>query len=198
MLRHHFDIKKSLFIGLLIIILSYTFWLVQETTGSNTAKKKQDNKPDFFAKNVYATEYDQTGKLIHVLKTPYLLHYAYQDTSDLTTPDFTIYSSKDDKQPWHITSNTGKTIHGTDIVDLNGNVIIHQPAGPQNNDVLIRTEALTVYPKKDFAQTNQLVTIEEPGVNVTAIGMKVYFKEKRVELLQSARGTYDQSKAKSK
>ena len=196
MLRHHFDIKKSLFIGVLIIILSYTLWLVQETTGSSTSKNKEDNRPDFFAKNVYATEYDKFGKLSHILQTPYLLHYTYQDTSDLTTPAFTIYSDKDAKQPWHITSKTGKAIHGTTIVDLKGNVIIHQPAGPSNNDVVIHTEALTVYPKQNFAQSNLLVTIDEPGINVSAIGMKVYFKEKRVELLQSARGVYDQSKSK--
>jgi len=197
-LKHHFDIKKSIFIGILVVILSYTFWLVQETSDTNTNAKKSDNRPDFFAKNVYATEYDQAGKLIHKLQTPYLIHYALDDMSDLISPAITIYSDKDAKQPWFITSKTGKAIHGTDIIDLIGNVVIHQPAGPANDDVIIHTEALTVYPKQNYAKTNKLVTIDEPGINVSAIGMKVYFKEKRVELLQSAKGVYDQSQSSKK
>ncbi|MAZ39316.1 MAG: LPS export ABC transporter periplasmic protein LptC [Legionellales bacterium] len=195
MLRQFFGLRKVFGIAALILLVAYTSWLVKETgISKRTTIDVNKNHPNFFAKNVHSKEFDSNGKLIHILNSPYLLHYPKKDSAVLTKPQFIIYSTKNDKAPWFVTANQGKTINGTDIIHLTGNVIIHEPQSKSNNNLTIKTEALTIYPKRNFAETNKSVSINEPGITVHSIGMKVYFKQKRVILLNQARGVYDEQK----
>jgi len=198
MLKDHFAPKKVLGICGLIILFAYSGWLAKETTTPSTKQPVQQNHPDFFTKNLHAVEFSEQGKILHILKTPFLLHYPLKNSANLTTPHFIIYSDDtngNDKAPWHITSDKGHTKNGTDIITLIGHVVIHQPKSKNNNDITIKTSKMTVYSKENYAITHQPVTIEEPGIVVNAVGMKVYFKEKRVILLSQARGVYDEKEA---
>jgi LPS export ABC transporter protein LptC len=131
--------------------------------------------------------------------TPYLLHFPKNNTSIITTPHIVIYSPKEPlKKPWHITANEGRTTEGTNHITLEKNVLIHQPTGPQNSELSIKTEQLFIESKSNIAESPKLVTFTEPGITVTSLGMRAFLKEKRVLLLAQAKGVYDASQVENK
>jgi lipopolysaccharide export system protein LptC len=194
-MRYLLNIKKIFFIAFLIILLAFTLWLNQDSASNNStiSLNQTDETSDFFIKEAYAIEFDTNGDPIHILKTPYLEHYPKNNTSIFTKPEFTIYSEHRDQPPWFIFADEGRTEAGLDIVYLIHHVLIEQPNATGHITNTLKTEKLTVYTKKNIAETAEPVTIEQPGLEVHSIGMKVYFKEKRVELLNQARGVYDAS-----
>jgi lipopolysaccharide export system protein LptC len=196
-MRHLFNIKKMFFIAFLIILFALTLWLNQNSNPSDLtlSSNKASELSDFFIKDAYAIEFDLNGNPIHILKTPYLVHYPKNNTATFTKPEFIIYSEHHDKQPWFIYADEGQTEAGLDIVHLIHHVLIEQPNPTGRITNTLKTEKLTVYTKENIAETAEPVTIEQPGLEVHSIGMKVYFKDKRVELLNQARGVYDASQA---
>ncbi|NNM59899.1 MAG: LPS export ABC transporter periplasmic protein LptC [Legionellales bacterium] len=181
----------------LCILVSYTGWLWRETTKSSIVLTADNQYPDFFAINVTATETSIKGVLKDKFITPKAVHYATNDTTFYDNPHIISYPD-DGKSPWDITALHGKSINGTDKLILSDNVKIYEPAGPQNNDTWITTSWLVVYPKQNYAETDKPVTFIEPDLTVNSIGMRVYFKEKRIELLKQARGVYDETKTPKK
>lgn len=196
MLEHFFDVKRVFYIAFLLLVLVYTGWLFKQTSSGISTAHTQNNHPDFFVKNIYAVEFNPNGEIYHTLKTPYLLHYPFQDTSYLTTPELLLYSQDRSKQPWNISARKGIARQGTKVINLIDNVIIHEPAGVNNSNLTIRTSELTIYPATNLAQTDKPVTFIEPGIEVHSIGMNAYLKEKRVQLLNQAKGVYDANETK--
>ncbi len=178
---------------LLIAILSFWGWY------SFPQKSKATTKTyavDAFAMNVEATQFNELGQLRGEIKSPKVLHFTEGDSAFFTTPFVTLYS-QGGKAPWLISAKTGKTLNGTQQIDLIDNVVIHQPTSAQNTDTVIKTSLLHIYPKKQFADTDQAVTLVQPGVTVNAVGMNAYLDQKHVVLLSNTRGSYDPHQAKS-
>ncbi len=184
-------------IGALFLLVVYTGWLLKQTQQTTFVSSKNDSLPDFIAHDVVAIETDNTGKLHNKFISSEIVHYAKDDTAFYDKPHIISYSATE-KQPWDITANHGQSIHGTKKLILWDDVNIHEPEGAMNNDTRITTSRLIVYPSQNYAETDEPVTFIEPGLVVHSVGMKIYFKEKRVELLNQARGEYDASKAKNK
>ncbi len=197
MTRPHPSIGNILSIIGLCILVSYTTWLWRETTKSTIVPTADNQSPDYFAANITATETSPMGTLKDKFITPKAVHYATNDTTLYDRPHIISYSD-DGKSPWDITALHGKSINGTEKLILSDDVKIHEPPGLKNNDTWITTSWLVVYPKQNYAETDKPVTFIEPDLTVNSIGMRVYFKEKRIELLNQARGVYDESKTPKK
>ena len=50
---------------------------------------------------------------------------------------------------------------------------------------------MTVFPQKQYAQTEQAVRIDGAGGTTTGKGMKAYLKDGRMDLLSNVRGQYE-------
>ena len=61
----------------------------------------------------------------------------------------------------------------------------------QNRDTIITSSRMTVFPQKQYAQTEQDVRIDGAGGVSTGKGMKAYLKESRIHLLSNVRGQYE-------
>ena len=181
----------------LCLLVSYTGWLWRETTRSTLVSTEDNKHPDFFAINITATETGPTGLIKDQFISPKAVHYTVNDTAFYDDPHIISYST-DGKSPWDITALHGQSINGTQKLILSDNVKIHEPPGPKNNDTWITTSWLAVYPKQNYAETDQPITFIEPDLTVNSIGMRLYFKEKRIELLNQSRGVYDATKTPQK
>ncbi|MBY0545128.1 MAG: LPS export ABC transporter periplasmic protein LptC [Gammaproteobacteria bacterium] len=179
-----------LLIGLGILV-GYTAWLWKETEKSNLVPTVDNRHPDFYALNVTATETSTTGMLKDKFMSPKVVHYALNNTAFYDSPHIISYP-EDGKSPWDITANYGRSINGTEKIILWDNVNIHEPTGIKNNDTLITTSWLIVYPKQSYAESNKPVTLVEPDLTANSVGVRVFFKEKRIELLNQASGVYTQ------
>lgn len=189
--------KKYLFTALLILGVSYTGWLLFQSTHLSFNNIKDDKtRPDSFMKQVTAIQTDINGKISRRLVSPELHHIPNKDMTLLEQPVYVIYS-QDGKKPWTIKALHGTSFNGGKSILLKDKVNIHEPQGTKNDDMRILTSKLTYYPSTDYATTDKHVTIKKPDLLVTAIGMQAYLKIKQIKLLSHTRGVYVPEKATS-
>ncbi|TAK77517.1 MAG: LPS export ABC transporter periplasmic protein LptC [Gammaproteobacteria bacterium] len=146
------------------------------------------NLPDAYMEDVVAVIMDKEGKPKMKIVTPKMVHYGENDTTQLTSPELTLY--RQSPQPWHITSRYAKAMEGTDIVDFWDNVMILHTADKNNPATVVKTTALTVYPNKQTAETKEFITLEQPHLLVKAVGMQADMNTGDIKLLSQTRGEY--------
>lgn len=186
--------KKYYFLNALLLLIAIVSFFGWYHFATNLSTAKKETSIDAFATGIYGVQFDELGQKQGEINSPKLLHFSSDDSSLLTTPLITLYS-KDNKAPWIISSQTGKTFNDTQKIDLIDNVVIHQPSGAQNPDTVISTSLLHIFPNEKLANTDKAVTLVQSGIKITSVGMNAYLDKKQVTLLSQARGFYDPNKA---
>lgn len=159
---------------------------------SNTPVAKDNpNTPDFYMKNVTYLRTNDNGLKDILVFSPYVTHYQVQDSAVIRTPIIKLYKND---QEWTATSQEAKSYNGTMRFDLLKNVVVKQSASKDKAATTLFTESLTAFPKKDLVTTQEKVTIEQPGLNITGVGMKGDLKSGNLELLSQTKGHYDPKK----
>lgn len=148
----------------------------------------QPQRMNAFAENVTATRFDQNGNLIDQLRAEKLKHYT-DDSSDFIKPHLVIYSET--AKPWEVDADHGHANNGIKEIELQDSVRLHQSADKNRHEVTITTSAAKIYPEKDYAETDQSVLLQQPGVTLQSVGVRAYLKQGRVELLSKAQGQYE-------
>ena len=182
--------RKTFWLSVLLIVLassSIIFMLTRDNVSVNT--KEQSGGINAFMTNAVYTQFNKLGQLQTRMQTPNMEHYAKHDTSFFVKPTILIYTS--DRIPWYVKSDYGKSQNGTIKVYLWGSVVLHQPQMIDHPETTIYTKALTVYPKRSFAETNEDVTIHRPGSVVKGKGVTANFKTGIIKLLTESRGIYE-------
>lgn len=184
----------------LLVLISFplltclgTLYMIYSKHGkiSNPSNKEQ---ADAFMVNAHYQEFDKNGALHSTLTTPYITHFAYKNTTVFDKPRMMIYTDR--RIPWHIAADQGKSHEGTHWVFLWGNVVLHQPSKFNHPDTLMKTESLTVYPNKSYAETDQKVTIKQPGSLIKGKGLKINMETGTATILAQSAGTYQGKKEK--
>ncbi|WP_122609400.1 LPS export ABC transporter periplasmic protein LptC, partial [Pseudomonas viridiflava] len=97
-------------------------------------------------------QYDMTAdKVEHVMAT---------DASLLTTPNLHMY--RGGEFPWHVTGKRGEVSSAGDQVELIDDVRVERTDEKQRTTI-ITSSRMTVYPQKEYAQTDQDVRIDGGG-----------------------------------
>lgn len=181
---------KNTLMGLSLIIISlFGVWtILLSYNASQTASPKNNDLPDAFMEEVTAVTMDKQGKPRMKVETPKLVHYPTKDTTQLFSPQLTLY--RNSPKPWFITAKFATATDGVEDIYFFDNVIIHHAADENNPATLIKTSALTVYPNKKLAETNDFITMTQPSLIVKAVGMKADMNTGNIKLLSQARGEY--------
>lgn len=193
MLNTQISIKKTIAISCLALLTCYTGWLLYETNRTTFVPPTDATHPDFIIKNVVYVDTNDLGHIKTRFMSPQVIHYPKQDTYYFLSPHVIAYS-EDGKAPWDITALYGQSTDHNETLVLWKNVRLHELASAKNADTLITTSKLFIYPKLNYAHTDAPVTLIQPDLTVNSIGMNVYFKEKRVQLLKQAHEVYDETK----
>jgi LPS export ABC transporter protein LptC len=94
----------------------------------------------------------------------------------------TLYSDQKDSKPWDISADHGRLLPKVqlreEIIELWDHVVAIQETGI-GDFINIQTISLTVYPEKDYAETDQIVEIINNSGHTVAGGMQVYFEQGR-------------------
>ena len=146
-------------------------------------------QPDFFMENPRILQRNEEGRPRYRLESEQARHLASNDSTELSAPRLLFYR-EDEAQPWETISRKAYTYDNADRVELVGDVQIEQrlPGQPRRK---LSTEALTVFPPRDYAETDQDVKIEAARGVTTATGMQLYFNDGRVTLLSNVRGQHE-------
>lgn len=182
-------LKNSMLSFGLLLAIGFSSWLILMSNNFRHSHAQQDQHlPDAFMEGVVAVIMNKQGTPSMKIMTPKMTHFASDDTTQIEKPTIIVY--RDSPNPWIINSDFAKTTQGTSQINFWNNVVIHHDADKDNPTTTMQTTALSVFPDKQTAETNQAVTIKQPDTTVHAIGMLANMNDGTIKLLSQAQGEY--------
>ncbi|MHA7841020.1 MAG: LPS export ABC transporter periplasmic protein LptC [Gammaproteobacteria bacterium] len=143
---------------------------------------------DSFADSVHTKDFDEKGLLVKQLITKNFVHYPMKNTFFFQSPQILLH--KNNQLIWRITADEGRSEYNNKEVQFTHHVHLEQPTHNNKSATHIHTEALTYYPKKHRAETNESLQLTQPGISLKSQGMTMDFITQRINLLAHAQGTY--------
>lgn len=183
---------------LLSLILVIVLWqsppqlLIDSLVDKKPAQKRY---PEAYLVNTTTTQFNEQGKLSHILKSARIDYFAETKGKNdgyslMDSPDMQFYSDTDITQPtWHISASQGHSdLQGNEIL-LTNNVVLTQ----KNIDgeiVQIFAENLFVNTNEQYAITRKPVMIKSPSSTTTADGLEIWLNTEVVKLLANVKTLY--------
>ena len=187
--------KQSIYLILTMIGLCFGAWQFTQADSKNMGTVSDPSKPNMVLYDVTAMHMDKDGRLDSRIHSPKVLHFKSTDQAELSKPHLVVYEKG--VKPWHILALHGRITKAADKIELWDNVWVKQKHGAHNHRLSLKTDKLTVLPKKEYAETHSLVTMEQPGSTVTSEGMRFFLKQGKVEFLSKAEAHFTSDRIKS-
>lgn len=182
-------VKGGLVLLAIILALAVGYWNIRPTTFVPPLVVEDPLQPDFFMVNGRVTQLGENGTPTYHLVSERATHLASDDSTRLVQPNLRYYR-EGEPEPWIMTSVHGRITEAGDRVLLQENVVLRQQV-PGMSERRLTTSALTVFPPKDYAETDQDVRIEDARHVTTATGMQAHFNDGRLILLSNVRGQHE-------
>ncbi|MBD8602321.1 LPS export ABC transporter periplasmic protein LptC [Pseudomonas sp. CFBP 8771] len=147
-----------------------------------------ESQIDYYAINAKARQYLPDGGVQYDMTADKVEHVKTSQVTLLTKPDMQLYRGT--VYPWHVTSDRGEVNPDGSEVELIDSVRIAR-TDQKSRATLITSSRMTVFPQKQYAQTDQDVRIDGAGGVSTAKGMKAYLNDSKINLLSNVRGQYE-------
>ena len=171
-----FSVSRYIALIAAAVLLAYLFFSPGKSTDTdNTNETAADAEPDMHAKNVSFHQLNPDGSLHYRLRAIEIEQYTEAAHTDMIEPRLHLLSAT--QPPWDIDSKLGsiQTEEGADglreeVVDLQKDVHMIQEH-PENGTLTLRSEAFTLYPDRQYAHTDQNVTIDTRVGRTIAAGM---------------------------
>lgn len=184
------SIKNISISSVVIAGIALSAWSLYSTkhVKNSTPGFAQATTPDAFMEGVTATIMNKDGTPSMKVMTPKMIHYAQDDTTELTSPKVMLY--RREPQPWSVQAKFAKATQGIEKIVFWDNVIINNPGDQINPNTTIATTSLSVFPELQTAWTEELITMTQPNLRVQGKGMEASIKEGTIKLLSQAKGFY--------
>ncbi|WP_415888929.1 LPS export ABC transporter periplasmic protein LptC [Neptuniibacter sp. SY11_33] len=180
--------KLRIIIAAAILIPILLYWGFSGSPQEHgTPKAPLSEKMDYFVDQAAVKEWDINGKLKQELTTPRLEHSPKEKQNFLIEPKSNLYRS--DNSAVNISSETGTVQDDNNRIDLAGNVIVIDNSDARSSKKLT-TQALTIYPKKDIAETDLPVNLETERTLMQGTGMDINFNTRVLNLHSRVQGTH--------
>ena len=183
---------RNLLIGIVLALLAgLTWWLAgQQQRPAHRASGPGDAREiDYYLRDLDFTTFSEQGQPARRLQAPELRHYPDDDTTELDRPRLVIY--KDEGPPWRVRSETGWVSPDGERVHLRGEVVIEREAAPGVRPMHIVTRDVRVEPERDYAETDEPVTVTSREDRIDAVGMQAWLRDPgRIKFLSQVRGHY--------
>lgn len=177
-------------LGLTIVLgLSVGYFNIRPASFNGSLSISDPNQPDFFMENNRILMLNEQGTPAYELTSDRATHQSRDDSTQLDKPSLIFYRAADE-QPWLLEADNGVITQAGDRVELTDNVLL-QSQDPTRSARRMTTQALTLFPARDYAETAQSVRIEDANNVTTAVGMQVYLNDGRLELLSTVRGQHE-------
>lgn len=179
----------ALFVVIAALLAAVGYWNVSpERFLEEPAAQVDESAIDYYAINAHSVQFLPDGKLQYEMTADKVEHLKASEVTLVTTPDLHMYRGT--QYPWHVQSVRAEVNPDGSEVELIDNVRIARTDEKQR-DTIITGSRMTVFPQKQYAQTEQAVRIDGAGGTTTGKGMKAYLKESKIDLLSNVRGQYE-------
>ena len=168
-------INRIIVLSTLILAFALTInWFMTES--DETVDFTPRNAPDLYMLNATISQFDSEGELQHRIAANRFTHFPLTDLTTMKFPALALGRAKG-SEPWEITSSEGRILASSDyreeIVELWNNVLASQMIDG-SSFVNIQTNSLSVYPARDYVETDEPVFIDNQSGRTTAAGMKAF------------------------
>lgn len=182
------------------LILAFIMLWDTPVTSFNNMQIPETQKKQLHITNIIedatTQRYSENGQLEYTFNATSTQHFqrnpkrhTKHDHTKFTHPKLVI-NNGDGSLPWHIHADKGKATNNQKIITLIGNVRIWQIDAAGNRSEL-ETPELVVKPDAQYAETDKAVMMKNISGQTSAVGMKAFLKEDRVELLSQVRGIHE-------
>ena len=170
-----------------VSVLLAFLWSYSETGSPPKLLSTQTSNinPRYYLFNAKSTHFDESGALSMTMKSDAVQHNPKDDSSILKQPRIALY--RDGVLDWTVRSVSGVADQNAQRIDLQQRVII----ASGDNQTVLRTPFLALYPDEERAETDKPVTMQSPTGFTRSIGLIANMKTKHVQLLDQVRGQYN-------
>ena len=181
--------NHSVVAALLGILAALSWWLYRSAADSQAlAREPAANSPDAFVEHMSLTTLDSNGRLAHKLTAARAEHFP-GDRAELVAPALEVHRQQ--QTPWSVRSASATVSAAGKQIELRGTVEIHRQAEGGHSAAHAYTSRLLVRPDDLYAETDAAVRYQSAGTQFTAVGMRAFLDQGRVELLSKVRGRYE-------
>mgnify|MGYP000312310238 CR=1 FL=1 len=182
--------RKLLTPFLAAIIAGLSIWLFQgQPDKEPVVAARTQGAPDSFMENFTTQVLDAQGHLQYQLQATHMAHYADDNHSEFSQPQFIAY--RPDGQRWTVVADSGQSLDGSKQIMLMGAVTLKRQANDTAPVTLeIRSRDVKIRPADDYAETDQHTTIIRNEGTLETTGLQVHFREGQIHLLSQVRGIY--------
>lgn len=182
-------------IPLISIAITWYIFSVSSIEQTQIAFPK-DNTPkkvaDTFFNDANIISFSETGDPKSKIIGTQIFHYPGEEDSEIIRPIITIF--RDKGLPVRITADHGWINKEGTRVFLKGHTIIKRKKSLHNQFSQLETPELTIWPNKNFAETDKAVKITTDTTIATGVGMKAYLNKEHYYLLNNVKGQHIPSK----
>ncbi len=170
--------NRAIILASLILVFAIgTNFIMEQNDGDLTPAPSLNNDPDLYMLKASITQFDDSGNIQHEIMADRFTHFPLTDVTSLILPSIRLLSGPEDG-PWDIVAKNGRLLsqsaYREQVVELWNDVLATQKR-PDGKFIIIDTQSLTVYPERQYAETDQKVSIDDHTGRTTAAGMKAYF-----------------------
>ena len=157
--------------------------LIDDKSGSTVLLR---HDPDYYMENFSTITMEDDGTPKNKLLAEYMAHYPDDNTIELLKPKLEVY--RENKTPIYITADKGWVTANNEVILLKGAVKLWQDNNDGERKLEVNTSDVKILTKLEYAETDKYATIAAKRTTASATGVRAYFKESRIELLNNVHG----------
>ncbi len=164
--------RGTLFLSLALLsgLAVGSYWLAEQARLTDPAPKSQGHDIDYTANDITLTRMDDTGRAQYVIDAKKLIHYADDDSGELTQPR--LAGAKAGRPEMRVRADLGKTTSEGEEVRLYGNVVLTRAPWGGAAELVAKGPYMLALPEQEMLKTDQTVDVKQGGSHVTANGMQ--------------------------
>ncbi len=179
--------QRLIILFLLVAAALGSTWIMNRIgqEGSDIDDRGEFQEPDYYMEDFTTLSMRTDGTPKHRLQALYMAHYPDDDTTELIEPTMKIF--RIDSTPLHVSAEKGWVTANNEIVLLRGNVTMWENDESGNRSMEVNTSEVRVLTEEEYAETDKYATINRDRTTITGTGMRAYFKDSRLEIIDHER-----------
>ena len=169
------------------VVTSWTAW---RNCDRDQAPPAPEQRSDYVLRDFELVMLARDGSESLRLTAPELKRRREDESADIVQPVFVMPASQGS---WRLDADTGWIAADGDLVRLEGNVAADSQ-GDNPSQASLRTDRLELLPAQDQARTDARVTLTQPGIIQTGVGMDADLKNRTYRIKSQVKVRYDTQK----
>ena len=174
--------NRVIILSCIILVIAFaTDWLLKDAITDPMLEELKRNDPDIYMLDATIRQFADTGELQHELSADRFTHFPLTDVTILERPNLMLYPQNG--SPWTISSSNGrllsKSIYREEVMELWDDVLLSRQS-QDGQYVNIKTQSLTVYPEREYAETDLKVSINDNASTTSAAGMEAHLDQEKL------------------